>query len=182
MPANREQQAKALAELCPIAIKYERLVGLPAQLTCGQIFAESDWLQRRSGEYNVLGMKRASRHKLFVVKETREVVGETQMLKFGSKAKRKRQRPDGSWDVWIDLEFADYASLDAAIADYAWLISRGAPYASAWAAFQEHRDWIKLASDVAKRYATDPGYAKLIIAVGSQSNVTEALLREKELA
>ena len=36
--------------------------------------------------------------------------------------------------VEMDLDFADYPSLEDSCRDYAWLITQGAPYRAAWAA------------------------------------------------
>lgn len=177
MPASREEQEVALRTICPLAVKAERLYGVPAELTCAQIILESDWLKKPIHHNNVMGMKRAPRHKLYVVRETREVVSDKALPEYGSKVKRKERRPDGLWNVWMDLEFAAFPSLEAAVLDYASLLSNSDRYSKAWAAFKaDQENWQALARGVASAgYSTDPGYAKILLAIGTQPNVAAAI-------
>ena len=73
------------------------------------------------------------------------------------------------------LEFADYASLEESCRDYAWLITHGSPYAAAWQQYQQDRDVSKFIQRIAKVYATDPQYARLVATISNQSNVTAAI-------
>ena len=73
------------------------------------------------------------------------------------------------------LQFADYDSLEASCHDYAWLITRGAPYAVAWAHYQEICDLPALIAAVAGTYATDPNYKALATSIAYQTNVAAAI-------
>ena len=59
--------------------------------------------------------------------------------------------------------------------DYAWLITNGEPYHGAWQQYQQHRDLRALIVAVAGTYATDPGYAHLVVAIAGQMNVKRAI-------
>ena len=85
-----------------------------------------------------------------------------------------REVVDGK-SVVQDLQFADYDSLDASCRDYAWLITRGSPYRSAWETYQNTRDLYGLIASVARIYATDPAYTKLAMGIASQTNVATAI-------
>lgn len=72
-----------------------------------------------------------------------------------------------------DLEFAEYDSLEESCRDYAWLITRGAPYQAAWEQYRNDRDLPTLVASVARAYAPDPGYAHLATLL--QTNVKQAI-------
>ena len=75
----------------------------------------------------------------------------------------------------LRLEFADYDSIEDSCRDYAWLISHGDPYRSAWENYKLHGDFNALVEGVAKMYATDPGYAALVRQIAAQANVEAAI-------
>ena len=80
-----------------------------------------------------------------------------------------------------DTEFADYPTIEAAVMDYAWLISCGSPYARAWLAFKSNQhDWQTLARGVAAVYAKGRWYADLIIAVATMNNVSDAISKGRK--
>lgn len=113
------------------------------------------------GKANYFGIKRSTRHGQGCTVETREVI-------------------DGK-DVARVCEFADYDSLDDSCRDYAWLITHGAPYRSAWQKFQQDGDLCGLVTSVARVYATDPQYARLALKIAEQPNVTAALKAAKAI-
>jgi flagellar protein FlgJ len=152
MSSNRNQR---LAEVASVALRLEAETGVPARMLLAQWAIESRWGARPVGNFNVFGVKRAKRHTRFCAVETREVI-------------------DGK-EVRRVCEFADYDSLDAACRDYAWLITRGAPYRAAWRQYQQTRDVAQLIESVARIYATDPNYARLANQIAGQTNVTTAI-------
>jgi len=155
-----------------LAVTQERLRGVPAELTCGQVILESDWLQKKI----FTGVKRAARHRNWVLRETREVVNDLWMRRNAERVKRKNRLSDGRWEVWIDEEFADFPTLADALDDYAYLIATGVPYAKAWKKFQaDQTDWESLAIQVGRIYATDPNYGKIVIQIANQANVQAAI-------
>jgi len=83
--------------------------------------------------------------------------------------------PDGRQRVEIDDEFADYDSLDASCQDYAWLITHGDPYCTAWRQYQREGQLGRLISGVAHAYATGPQYAELALEIACQPNVSSAI-------
>lgn len=152
MSNNRSQR---LAEVAKIAVRLETETGVPARMLLAQWAIESRWGAGPVGNFNVFGIKRAKRHAQFCTVETREVI-------HGQEVKRV-------------CEFADYDSLDAACRDYAWLITRGAPYRTAWRQYQQTRDLAQLIESVARVYATDPNYARLANQIAGQTNITAAI-------
>lgn len=152
MSSSKNQR---LAEVAQIAVRVEDETDIPARMLIAQWATESRWGARPVGNFNVFGVKRASRHKRFCAVETREVI-------------------DGK-EVRRVCEFADYDSLDAACRDYAWLITRGAPYRAAWRQYRQTRDVAQLIESVARVYATDPNYAHLVKQVAGQANITTAI-------
>ena len=87
-----------------------------------------------------------------------------------------REVVNGS-SVLENLQFADYDSLEDSCRDYAWLITYGAPYHAAWQQYQNSRDLHTLIAAVARVYATDPEYARLVGAISGQANVVEAVVQ-----
>ena len=150
-----ENLNRRLAEITRIAVRLETETGVPARLLIAQWAVESKWGAKPVGQFNVFGIKRAGRHTKICEVLTREVVaGEERHLQ---------------------LEFADYDTLEDACRDYAWLISHGEPYQKAWQCYREDGDFAALIAGVAKVYATDPGYATLLKRIASQANISAAI-------
>lgn len=147
---TREQR---LAEIGKIAARIELETGLPAKMLVAQWAAESQWGAKPVGKFNCFGIKRAARHSKWVTVRTHEVIHGV-------------SRP-------FDLEFADYDSLEEAARDYAWLITNGSPYRTAWTLFEAAR--AKLITDVCAVYATSPAYGALVTKIAAQKNVADAI-------
>jgi flagellar protein FlgJ len=152
MDNTREQRLAAVAR---IAVRLESETGCPAQLLIAQWAVESEWGAKPAGVANYFGIKKASRHDKCCTVTTREVVNGKSVVQ--------------------DLQFADYDCLDASCRDYAWLITQGSPYRSAWETYQRTRDLYGLIARVARTYATDPAYSKLAMEIASQTNVATAI-------
>jgi flagellar protein FlgJ len=149
---DREQRLK---EVAATAVALEAQTGCPAQLLIAQWALESQWGAKPAGHANYFGIKKADRHEKCCTVMTREVVGGKSIVQ--------------------DLQFADYDSLEDSCRDYAWLITNGAPYRAAWLQYLNDRDLHTLIAAVARVYATDPNYARLVAAIASQENVAQAL-------
>jgi len=151
MDPARQQRLDAIAA---IAVKIEAETKLPAKLLVAQWAVESQWGSKPVGHANYFGMKKAARHTQCCTVETHEVIGGRTVL--------------------IDAEFADYDSLEDSARDYAWLLTHGAPYAKAWAAFLADGNFTNLANDVLKVYATAQ-YGSLALQIAAQDNVASAI-------
>ena len=150
---------KRLAEVAGIAVRLEAETGLPAQLLVAQWALESRWGAKPAGHANYFGTKKARRHAKCCTVTTREVIeGKTFVL---------------------DLEFADYDSLEDSCRDYAWLITHGDPYRKAWTRYQQDKRLRSLVSGVAGVYATAPEYAELASRIAEQGNVALAIARAR---
>lgn len=144
-----------LNEVARIAVRLEQETGCPAQLMIAQWAIESAWGEKPVGHANYFGVKKADRHTRCCTVTTREVINGKSVVE--------------------NLEFADYDSLEDSCRDYAWLITRGAPYRAAWDQYQKDTDLHALIAAVALVYATDPGYARLVTQLADQTNVSQAI-------
>lgn len=144
-----------LSEVARIAVRLEQETGCPPQLMIAQWAIESAWGAKPVGHANYFGIKKADRHTTCCTVTTREVInGKT---------------------VVENLEFADFESLDDSCRDYAWLITDGAPYHAVWLQYLKDHDLKALIVGVARLYATDPQYARDVLAISSQTNVMAAI-------
>ena len=146
---------RRLNEVAVIATALEKQTGCPARLMIAQWALESQWGAKPVGHANYFGIKKADRHTQCCTVTTHECVTGKSVVE--------------------NLEFADYGSLADSCADYAWLITNGAPYRVAWEQFQQGHDLGALITSVARAYATDPSYAHLTQAIAAQANVTQAI-------
>ena len=149
---DRDQRLK---EVAGIAAALEKQTGCPARLMVAQWAIESEWGAKPVGKFNFFGIKRAARHTRWCTVATHEVVN--------------------GKSVGQNLEFADYDSLQASCEDFAWLITRGAPYKHAWQRYQEDKSLTELIAAVARTYATAPQYAELAEEIATQNNVALAV-------
>jgi flagellum-specific peptidoglycan hydrolase FlgJ len=151
MPSPK--QLEALAGFARAAVRAERLYGVPGELTTAQAIAESGWGARMPGN-NCLGIKAhagvASQE--FATHECEN--GE-------SKAQT--------------CAFAAYPDLDACFEDHAILLSQRRPYDVLLTKYSQHENLPVYIEDVAKVYATDPSYAKLLLSIISMHAVQDAL-------
>ena len=144
-----------LNEVARIAVRLELETGCPAQLMIAQWAIESAWGTKPVGHANYFGIKKADRHTKCCTVTTREVINGKSVIDH--------------------LDFADYDSLKDSCQDYAWLITNGAPYRSAWEQYQHDHNLRTLIAAIAHVYATDPIYALLVSAIAEQSNVVQAV-------
>jgi flagellum-specific peptidoglycan hydrolase FlgJ len=144
-----------LQEVARIAVKLEAETGCPAQLMIAQWAIESAWGTKPVGHANYFGIKKADRQTKCCTVTTREVINGKSVVE--------------------KLEFADYDSLEDSCRDYAWLITHGSPYHTAWERYQQDHDLQALIAAVAHLYATDPAYAALASTIAGQPNVARAI-------
>lgn len=154
-----DQRQQRLNGVAAIAVRIEAATGLPAQMLIAQWALESQWGAKPAGHANYFGIKKAARHALCCTVTTHEVV---------------HGKP-----VDLDLEFADYPSLDESCDDYAWLITHGDPYREAWRGYQKTKDVHGLVFGIAGIYATGLQYAQLATQIASQGNVIDAISRAR---
>ena len=110
--SQTEDRQERLKEIAKIAVALEGQTGCPAAMMIAQWALESKWGEKPVGHFNCFGVKRDGRHTKFCSGATHEIL---------------QGKP-----VVLDLEFADYDSLEDSCRDYAWLITQGAPYRAAW--------------------------------------------------
>ena len=149
---DRDQR---LNEVAGIAAALEKQTGCPAQLMIAQWAIESQWGAKPVGRFNFFGIKRAARHTKWCTVTTHEVVNGKSLAQ--------------------NLEFADYDSLKSSCEDFAWLITRAAPYQQAWRRYEQDTNLTKLIAAVARIYATAPQYAEEVWQIAKQDNVIQAL-------
>jgi flagellum-specific peptidoglycan hydrolase FlgJ len=159
MPENADPQVR-LTEVARIAVALEAQTRCPAQLLIAQWAVESQWGAKPAGNANFFGIKKNDRAEKCCTVTTREVINGKSVVQ--------------------NLEFADYDSLEDSCRDYAWLITHGAPYRTAWARYQSDRDLHALIAAVAGTYATDPGYAHLAVTIAGQTNVARAIATARQ--
>ncbi len=173
-----------LAEIAPHAVAIERRTGLPAVVLIAQWAIESGWGAKQSGRWNFFGITKASRHAKWAMVPTREVLTAEQINALpadeAATVTRRHARPDGRFDVWLSRKFAAYDTLDEGLEDYARLLTTGAPYAKAWAAYRLDSNLDSLVEAIAKRYATDPRYAELVKRIARQTNVLQAVEKARQ--
>lgn len=177
-----ERQAR-LNEIAAIAIRIEADTSCPARMLIAQWAIESKWGEKKVGQANYFGIKRAARHVKFCTVTTHEVWTQVELLAWNALHPDKPARvveQDGTgkaarFTVVIDDEFADYESLDDACRDYAWLITHGAPYHAAWREYLDFKDVDKLIKGIAHVYATAPAYAELVHKLAFQAEITQVL-------
>lgn len=154
MPANIDRDAR-LAEVARIAVALEAQTGCPPQMLIAQWAVESQWGAKPAGHANYFGIKHSVRHSMCCTVTTREVINGKSVIQ--------------------NLEFADYPSLEDSCRDYAWLITQGVPYRTAWQKYQSDHNLQELIAAVATTYASDPDYARLVTLIAEQSNVGKAI-------
>jgi len=157
MDPQLKQRLDAVAR---VAVKLEPETGMPPEMLIAQWALESAWGSKPAGHANYFGIKKAARHEKCCTVTTHETV----------KGK----------DVVLDLEFADYDSLEASCRDYSWLITHGTPYHDAWQQYQKDKNVHNLVFGIAHIYATGIGYAQLATQIAGQSNVAQAIAAARE--
>lgn len=159
MSEDTDRQAR-LAEIAGIAVALEARTGCPAQMLIAQWAVESQWGAKPAGHANYFGIKHSIRDSMGCTVTTREVINGKSVIQ--------------------NLEFADYPSLEDSCRDYAWLITQGVPYRTAWQRYRADHNLHALIAAVATTYATDPKYTAMVTVIAGQSNVTQAIAAARQ--
>ena len=136
------------------AVASEKATGVPASLSLAQCVFESEWGAHMPGN-NCFGLKANGRGCGNCVLPTREWV-------------------NGAWTIQ-NLAFEKYASLTDCFDDHGWLISKGPPYAAAFAQFKRDGNVAALILGVGSKYATAPGYGQTILTFAKSDTIQKAL-------
>jgi flagellum-specific peptidoglycan hydrolase FlgJ len=146
-------QLQGLSAAAQAAVACEKETGLPAEITVAQWALESGWGSAAPGN-NCFGIKAYPGCQVQSF-QTQEVInGERKML---------------------TLEFAAFESLQACFEKHARLLTQGAPYAQAWAQYQQNHDVAALIDGIAPHYATDPHYAAKLHDIAGEREVRTAI-------
>ena len=159
----------ALPVLAQACVAAERITGVPAELSLAQAALESGWLAFTMGANNCHGIKwNPKRHGARVLVSTAEWLTAAEKLRFlqagdsreiiAATGRSNGERAEYRVKDW----FAKFPTLADCISEHARLITEGKPYAKAWAAYQQHRNWRVLLQDIAPFYATAPNYARTV--------------------
>lgn len=160
---TNEQRAKNLKKIAHAAVHIERTRGIPAELTAGQCIIESSWLSKCPGN-NAFGIKWVS--------------GPYTELP-------TKERINGEVITIID-RFAAYPTLEHGFEAYADLILKGRYFRDRFARYQNHKDLLKLLTDMSGAdgqppYFTGAGYVDLWQKIVNQANVKAALEAERRM-
>lgn len=181
-----DPRAVRLKEIAALAVKAERLAGVPAASTVAQWAVESQWGASPVGHANYFGIKRADRHKLSVSVPThewwhQEVIDlwnqhnpNNPAISTGRSDAQKRL------EVTVNQVFADYGSLAESVDDYIWLIVHGNPYAATWASYRKTFNIMDFVKGVAAVYSTSAQYGDLVVKIAFQTNVTNAIAAARQ--
>jgi flagellar protein FlgJ len=146
-------QLERLSAAAQSACLCEQTTGLPAEITLAQWALESAWGASAPGN-NCFGIKAYPGCQVQCFPTHEVVEGESKTL---------------------TLEFAAFDSLQACFEKHARLITCGAPYACAWAHYCASKDLVTLVDEIARVYATDPGYAEKLREIISMREVQSAV-------
>lgn len=154
-------QTQFLALAATAAVQSEALTGVPAELTLPQAIFESGWGSKAPFS-NCFGIKANGRGCGSFTVPTAEFI-------------------DGKRTIQT-LEFEKYASLADCFSDHGWLISKGTPYAAAFAHFSADHNVDALILAVGKIYGTDPNYGPHILDFSKSATIVGALAKARAQA
>ena len=169
-------------QLARIAVRLCAPINFPPQVLIAQWAIESQWGQKYVGTWNGFGIKRAKRHAMYTTVQTHEDLTPAQFERWKQEHTDRALRAvveyerEGKLHVAIPDDFADYATLEEACADYLWTITHVSHYAAAWKSFQETGNVPDLISGIVKGgYATGHGYIDLAQQIAAQPSVLGAI-------
>ena len=158
MPLTTEQQ-NALARMAEAAVNAEQSSGLPAEISVAQCILESAWLRRAPGN-NCFGIKNTNRFP-------------------GAQYLFTKEFTEGVWAT-SQQAFEVYPDLTACFADHSGLLTgkygRNV-YTPCWEQYLRDGSVDGLVLGIAKYYATDPEYAKIVTVLVHGPNVAAAVLQ-----
>lgn len=149
----KRHQCQFLQKMVPHALDVQYRHGVPASVALAQAALESNWgrsgLARKAN--NFFGMKKARRHKEFVLMPTSEF-------------------QNGKW-VRVQAPFARFAGARESFEDWARLLSRSSRYKRCLAAAANPVAFARCIQQAG--YATDPKYADKLAALIGSLNLTQ---------
>ena len=146
-------QTRALTDAARMAVTCENKTGVPAELTVAQWALESGWGRHQPGN-NCFGIKAYDGCFGVQLLDTVEFMA--------GKAVKLRQ------------PFATFQTLEKCFEKHAQLF-RAARYAPSFSQYQQTRDLAVFIEQVARVYATDPHYARMIESIAAMADVKRGL-------
>jgi len=178
-------QKQFLITAAAAAIASEGISGCPAELTLAQAILESGW-GAKAPQFNCFGTKYfvgafgrqlLDTHEWFTPEQAAEFLAgdpaHTATVIGPVNAEGKFPYKCRDW-------FATFASLAEAFADHGYRIVKAAPYAAAWAQYQQDKDLQEFIRGVAKHYATSPTYAADIFRILAMPEVDAAITTARQ--
>jgi flagellar protein FlgJ len=170
-----------LAEFAKAAVVFERETGYPAAAMVAMWAQESGWGKSMPEDScNCFGLTYRPRHQGYAWAPTFEIMTPTQVVALDADEKAtitsKVARPDGKYHVRLKRKFAKYPTLLDCIRDKYKLLTGSKRYADAVNKAIKAKDAEAVINAVAAGgWASDPGYAKSLIAISKQRNVLDAI-------
>jgi peptidoglycan hydrolase-like protein with peptidoglycan-binding domain len=159
VPGQKLKPAEFVATFGPSARASQAKHGVPALVTLGQAALESGWGAKAAG-FNFFGIKARESdpehtRQLWKTREVKSTPNEQLPRMLGP----PKLRPDGKYDYFVEAWFRKYPSSAAAFDDHGAMLVRVKHYRKA---FDYKHDPYAFADAIAKPYATDPNYAKVL--------------------
>lgn len=153
-------EIKNLNQASTAAVASEKTTGCPAELTVCQWAQESGWGMHVPGNSNnPFGIK-AKLEEPFIAVMTPEHLHGT--------------------DTRMIQNFRVFPTLKDAFDYHGSLIATGAPYGKAFEEYERTKDIVQLIKGIAPHYATDPNYAKELLAFLTMPMVTNAIAEARK--
>lgn len=151
-----------LHQACAAAVASEHTTGCPAELTVCQWAQESGWgIHLPPGSNNPFGIKAKLEEPSVPVMTPEHLRGK---------------------DVRMIQNFRVFPTLKDAFDHHGSLIATGAPYGKAFEEYEKNKNVIELIKGIAPHYATDPNYAKELMAFLTMKPVVDGLKTAREQA
>lgn len=179
--ALTDSQKTNLANAVQAAVQAEYATGCPRELSVAQWALESGWGVRQPGN-NCFGIKKYAgcfgvqltrTSEWFTALQFRAWLANHPTLKYTGPA--RGIDAEGRSYFEIQDEFATFPTLEACFEKHGKLIAEGPRYRAAWDNYERDLELDGLIDDIAKVYATDPGYAKKLRVILRMPDVVEAL-------
>lgn len=185
MPLSTAQWAR-LRAFARAAVAAERKHLYPAEVIVALWSGESDWGEDLTGLNNPFGITRAKRHQSASFVRTTEYLTNAQIKALPERerasitSKLPTEKP-GVFKIRLSRAFADFLTLEDAIADKVGIITGVPRYQPAWQAWQQSRDWRALLVGIADAgYATSPGYKRLLLALSRMREIHQAIAEARQ--
>jgi flagellum-specific peptidoglycan hydrolase FlgJ len=155
-----EERAVNLQKFAEASVAAEHTTGCPAEVSCAQAILETGWGSHYF-DNNVFGIKNTDRFP-------------------GTKYVFTKEYVNGTWQT-VKLAFEVYPDINSCFVDHGTLVTGGFEptrkncYAPAYQHYLETGDVAKYVREIAVFYATDPGYADMVLTIMRQTDVIKAI-------